>query len=208
MKKVYKNIVFNLLIMLSIAGCSSTSNSISSSISNNEQTSSSTKEGVTEKAIVIYFSATNNTINVANYISNHINSSIFALEPVDEYTSNDLNWTNSNSRVVKEHNDTNRHVELKNVTFEGFDEAKYIFLGAPVWWQELSWVVDDFVKLNDFSNKTIIPFATSASSGIGSSATNLAKNITGNWLEGKRFSSNVSNGTVINWLEELNIKTA
>lgn len=159
---------------------------------------------VEEKAMVIYFSATSHTEKVAKTIAEHIDSPIFELEPVEPYSSSDLNYSNQNSRVVKEHNDPNRHVELKNTSFEGFDTAEYIFLGAPVWWQELSWVVDDFIKLNDFSNKTIIPFATSASSGF--SITNLqsyTENAT--WLNPQRFSSNVNESNVINWVDGLNL---
>lgn len=213
-----KKIAVGLLAIISLSGCfnNNTSNSQTSYTSNsnstinessiNENLSSLTSNDETEnkKAIVVYFSASNNTRKVATYIANKISAPLFELEPVTPYTSPDLNYSNSNSRVVNEHNDENRHVELKNVTFEGFLEADYIFLGAPVWWQELSWVVDDFVKLNDFSNKTIIPFATSASSNY--TTTKLQSYTTNaNWMTPKRFSSSVSENTVTSWIDELNI---
>ena len=57
------------------------------------------------------------------------------------------------------------NIELVDVDFAEFADVDYVFIGAPVWWQKLSWVIEDFVASNDFSNKTIIPFGTSASSG-------------------------------------------
>ena len=132
----------------------STSESESTSVIPPESSSiigSSNNSSNSKNAIVVYFSATNNTKNVALNISSYLNLPIYELEPVNPYTSSDLNYSNQNSRVVKEHNDSNRHVELQTVSFEGYDEADYVFLGAPVWWQELSWVVDDFLKLNDLT---------------------------------------------------------
>ncbi len=158
----------------------------------------------TSNILIVYFSATNHTENVAKTIEKHLEAPIYKLEPVNPYTSEDLNYSNSNSRVVQEHLNENRHVELKTTTFEEFNEAKYIFLGAPVWWQELSWVVDDFVKLNDFSNKTIIPFGTSLSSGF--STTKLESYTTNaTWLAPQRFSSSASESTIISWLDGLNL---
>ncbi len=158
----------------------------------------------TSNIMIVYFSATNHTENVAKTIQKNLEAPIYKLEPVNPYTSEDLNYSNSNSRVVKEHLNENRHVELKTTSFEGFDEAKYVFLGAPVWWQELSWVVDDFVKLNDFSNKTIIPFATSVSSGFSTSKLeSYTTNAT--WLAPQRFSSSASESSIISWLDGLNL---
>ena len=116
----------------------STSESESTSVIPPESSSiigSSNNSSNSKNAIVVYFSATNNTKNVALNISSYLNLPIYELEPVNPYTSSDLNYSNQNSRVVKEHNDSNRHVELQTVSFEGYDEADYVFLGAPVWWQ-------------------------------------------------------------------------
>ncbi len=189
------------LSLLTLASCSGVS---SSSTSNETLSNSSNTELLNTKAIVVYFSATSHTKNVATTISDYINSPIYELEPVNEYTSSDLNYSNQNSRVVLEHNDPSRHVELVTTSFEHFSEATYIFLGAPVWWQELSWVVDDFVKNNDFSSKTIIPFATSASSGF--STTKLQGYTTNaTWLEPQRFSSSASTSTITSWIDNLGI---
>ena len=211
MNKIISNISISLATLFCLASCgnnTTTSTTISSSTSTNNVTSSTTvSSGEIEnnsKAIVVYYSATNNTEKVAQTIAEHINAPLYKLEPVNPYTSADLNYNNSNSRVSIEHNDPNRHVELDTVSFDGFSSAEYVFLGAPVWWQQLSWVVDDFVKLNDFSNKTIIPFGTSASSSF--SVDNLkpyASSAT--WLTRQRFSSRPDESTVTSWVDSLNL---
>lgn len=161
-----------------------------------------------ENAMVVYFSAINNTEVVAQTIARHINAKIYELEPRDAYTSADLNYGNSDSRVVQEHNQIvngNRvNVELVETHFEGFEDAEYIFLGAPVWWQELSWVIESFVSENDFKGKTIIPFGTSSSSSFTlDNLTPLATNAT--WLEPQRFRSRVPESEVISWVDWLDI---
>lgn len=159
------------------------------------------------KSLVAFFSATGSTRKVAGYIANHLNAVTFELEPVNPYTSADLNYNNSESRVSKEHNDANRHVELVSTTVEDFASYSTVFIGYPIWWGIAAWPVNDFVKNNDFTGKTVIPFATSASSGLGSSVS-LLKEMNGNtgtWLDGQRFSSSVSESTVVSWLDGLNI---
>lgn len=185
----------------------STSESESTSVIPPESSSiigSSNNSSNSKNAIVVYFSATNNTKNVALNISSYLNLPIYELEPVNPYTSSDLNYSNQNSRVVKEHNDSNRHVELQTVSFEGYDEADYVFLGAPVWWQELSWVVDDFLKLNDFTGKTIVPFATSSSSGF-STRRYEALAFGATWMQGQRFSSRATSSQIETWIDGLNL---
>ena len=99
------------------------------------------------------------------------------------------------------------NVELKETTFDEFEEANYIFLGAPVWWQQLSWVVENFLLENDFSNKTIIPFGTSSSSSFNlnnlTPLTQDDENVT--YLNPQRFSSNVSSSNVTNWIDSLGL---
>ena len=173
----------------------STSESESTSVIPPESSSiigSSNNSSNSKNAIVVYFSATNNTKNVALNISSYLNLPIYELEPVNPYTSSDLN------------NDSNRHVELQTVSFEGYDEADYVFLGAPVWWQELSWVVDDFLKLNDFTGKTIVPFATSSSSGF-STRRHEALAFGATWMQGQRFSSRATSSQIETWIDGLNL---
>ena len=82
-----------------------------------------------------------------------------------------------------------------------------VLFGYPIWWREASWVVNNFIKNNDFTGKTVIPFCTSTSSGLGDSGTNPEKMAgTGAWLEGRRFSENPSEDSVREWVRGLDLE--
>ena len=161
--------------------------------------------------LVVYFSATGNTEQVANYIAEYMGGDIFELVPVEPYTSADLRWTDDNSRVVHEYAEkqagTLETVELTDVTVENWENYDTVFLGFPIWWYEAAWPVYDFVESNDFTGKTIYTFCTSSSSGLGDSTEVLAAMAGGNgtWLNGRRFSSSASQSTVESWLDTLNL---
>lgn len=157
------------------------------------------------KVLVVYFSATNNTRNVAEKIGENLDADLFEIEPANEYTSEDLDWTNENSRVSKEHNDASlRNVELKNTNVDNWDNYDTVLIGYPIWWGIAAWPVDTFVKNNDFTGKTVIPFCTSASSGLGESGKLLEEEAgTGSWQEGHRFSSGVSNSDIKSFKDSL-----
>lgn len=158
-----------------------------------------------EKTLVVYYSATGNTENVANYIATATDGDLFELEPAEPYSDADLNWTDDSSRVVREHdNPDERDIALVKSTVENWDEYDTIFIGYPIWWGIAAWPVDGFVEANDFTGKTVIPFATSSSSGLGESGELLAEMAdTGDWQEGQRFSSGVSESDVTAWVESL-----
>lgn len=157
------------------------------------------------KTLVVYFSGSGNTERVAGYIAEATGGTLFELVPVTPYTNADLNWTAAGSRVNLEHDDeTLRNIPLVTTTPENFDEYDTVFIGYPIWWGIAAWPVNNFVKSNDFTGKTVIPFATSASSGMGQSGTLLAEMAgTGNWQEGHRFSSGASKSTVEDWVNSL-----
>ena len=135
-----------------------------------------------------------------------VNADIFKLEPVNEYSSADLNWTDSASRVNKEHDDeSKRDITLKSINVPNWDEYDTVFIGYPIWWGIAAWPVNSFVKENDFSEKTVIPFCTSASSPLGESGKLLSEmSGTGVWQNGMRFRSGASESDVKNWLNEIN----
>lgn len=159
------------------------------------------------KTLVVYYSATGNTEAAANYIANAAGGDLFELVPADPYTDEDLDYNDDNSRVSQEYADESlRDVELVSATVDGFEEYSFVYLGYPLWWGEAAWPVNQFVENNDFTGKTVIPFCTSASSGMGNSGQMLEEmSGTGNWLEGQRFSSSVSEEDVRAWIEDLNI---
>ena len=157
--------------------------------------------------LVVYFSATGNTEQAATYIADITGGDLFELEPAEPYTNEDLNYNDDNSRVSQEYADESlRDVELAADTVDNWDSYDTIFIGYPIWWGIAAWPVDGFVEANDFTGKTVIPFCTSASSGIGESGELLAELAgTGDWQEGMRFRSSVSEADVQEWLDSLNL---
>lgn len=219
MKKL-TSILLSLVLVFSFAACSNNSSDNSNTTSSTSQTanapadtSKSTDENTqnsntSSKILVVYYSATGSTKAVAETIADTSGGDLFEITPVDPYTSDDLNWTNDNSRVSVEHNDeSKRDVELTQVTPDNWDDYDTVFVGYPIWWGIAAWPVNNFVKGNDFSGKTVIPFCTSSSSGLGQSGDLLADMAgTGDWQDGERFSSGASSSNVESWVNGLDLK--
>lgn len=189
---------------------SSSESEVSSEVSSEAPVSSQAQAedtGSGSSVLVVYYSATGNTAQVAQYIADSTGGDLFEIQPVEPYTDDDLNWTDDNSRVSQEHADESlRDVELVADTADNWDQYDTVFIGYPIWWGIAAWPVDGFVETNDFSGKTVIPFCTSSSSGLGESGQLLADMAgTGDWQEGQRFSSGVSEEDVQSWVEELGL---
>lgn len=209
------------LMMFSLAACGQSSSTATTSSQNSSNTGSATQqtgsapEGTQTadttsgngKVLVVYYSASGNTARVAKDIADTAGADIFEITPTEPYTSDDLDWTNEDSRVSREHEDESlRDVPLTTTEVENWDEYDTVFIGYPIWWAIAAWPVDNFVKNNDFTGKTVIPFATSASSGMGQSGELLSEMAgTGDWQEGQRFSSGASQSDVADWVNELNL---
>lgn len=177
-----------------------------------QNTNTSSEEGNTDKpaegkTLVVYFSATGTTEKVAGMIAEATGGDLFELEPVNPYTDEDLNWRDTGSRVCREHdNESERTVELVSTKADGFQDATVVYVGYPIWWGIAAWPVNDFIKNNDFSGKTVIPFCTSSSSGLGDSGKLLEEMAgSGNWLDGERFSSSVSAEDIKEWINSLGL---
>ena len=166
-----------------------------------------TTDSETGKTLVVYYSASGRTRTVAETIAETAGADLFEIVPDEPYTSADLDWTNDDSRVSREHdNESLRDVELVKVTPDNWDSYDTILIGYPIWWGIAAWPVDNFVKGNDFSGKTVIPFCTSSSSGLGQSGTLLEQMAgTGTWQEGQRFSSGASASEVQDWVNSLGL---
>ena len=158
-----------------------------------------------KKMLVVYYSAQSHTKAVAEKIAQNLNADIFEIIPEQAYTSADLDWTDNNSRVSKEHNDESlRNVKLMTTKVENWENYDTVLIGYPIWWGIAAWPVNVFVKVNDFTGKTVIPFCTSGSSGLGQSGELLKQEAkSGNWLTGHRFSSNASDVDITNWTDSL-----
>ncbi len=208
MKKL-TSILLALVLVFSFAACSNNSdNSASTANSTTESSDNNTNSSSNSKILVVYYSATGSTKGVAETIANTAGADLFEITPVDPYTSDDLNWTNDNSRVSVEHNDEGkRDVPLTKTTPDNWADYDTVFIGYPIWWGIAAWPVNNFVKGNDFSGKIVIPFCTSASSGLGQSGDLLADMAdTGNWQDGERFSSGASSSNVKSWVNGLDLK--
>ena len=194
--------------MISGCGFSSNKNQEEKSpnvVNDNSDKKSTETDSEIGKAIVVYYSASGYTKEAANIIAKDINADVFELKPIEPYTDDDLNWRDDNSRVTKEHeNADSRNVELTTTTVDNWDSYDTVFVGYPIWWGIAAWPIDGFVKANDFTGKTVIPFCTSTSSGIGDSGNLLAEMAgTGNWLEGERFRSDAAEKDIQKWVEGL-----
>ena len=199
----------------SASAAGSTSTSVSSSAAASSQAASAASApseaastaATTGKTLVVYYSATGTTEGVAQTIAETTGADLFEVVPAQPYTADDLNWTNNDSRVSREHNDESlRNVELSTTTVDGWDEYDTVFIGYPIWWGIAAWPLTSFVAANDFTGKTVIPFCTSASSGFGQSGDLLAELAdTGTWLDGQRFSSGSSESDIANWVNGLSV---
>ena len=219
-------LLLSVVLVLSLAACGSANKPASSTTQ--PETSAPTEQPATEpsessstapaesepetqpetgKTLVVYYSASGNTERVAKDIAEAAGADLFEIVPAELYTSDDLNWTNPDSRVSREHDDESlRDVPLTTTEVPDWDSYDTVFIGYPIWWGIAAWPVDTFVKNNDFTGKTVIPFATSSSSGMGQSGSLLADMAgTGEWQEGQRFASGVSGDDVQSWVNGLGL---
>lgn len=121
---------------------------------NSENTTDTTENTSTGngKILVVYYSASGNTKDVAEKIAKITEADLFEIEPVEPYTDDDLDWTDDDSRVSREHDDESlRDVELVSTTVDNWDSYDTVYIGYPIWWGIAAWPVDNFVKKNDFT---------------------------------------------------------
>ena len=156
-----------------------------------------------KKVLVTYFSCTGNTGKIAGFIVDELDAEIWQITPETPYTAADLDYNDNASRTTREQNDASARPGISGV-IENMADYDVIFLGYPIWHGQAPKILYTFVESYDLSGKTVIPFCTSGSSGIGSSATNLSSSAANaTWLPGNRFSGTASRDTVVNWLQGL-----
>jgi len=155
-----------------------------------------------KKVLVAYFSASGVTKALAERLSKAISADLFEIVPEIPYTNADLNWQDSKSRSSVEMNDRSCRppIKYKVENLGGYD---VIFVGFPIWWYREPSIIDTFMEAYDFSGKTVVPFATSGSSGMGDSGKNMkalsnAANVPG----GKRFSAGAAESELSKWAAE------
>lgn len=206
--KIFKitSILFLCTISLMVTACCSSSNKDLSDENLNENDVKE-KELTTSdnNVLVVYFSATGTTRKVATSIEDILSADIYEIVPEIPYTEEDLAYY-TNGRADKEQDDNSSRPNIADNSIS-IDEYDTILLGYPIWHGQAPRIINTFLETYDFSNKTIIPFCTSHSSGIGSSATNL-QSLTSEssiWLEGRRFDDTTEKEEIQQWLLEFDM---
>lgn len=176
-----------------------------------EQSVSTTTEEIppsepeSAKILVAYFSATNTTKGVAQKIANAVNADLYEITPQQPYTSDDLNYHNDSSRSSIEMNDPNARPAISGSVAD-MEQYDIVFVGYPIWWGDAPRIMSTFVESYSFSDKTVVPFCTSASSGVGSSASNIERQAgSGNWLSGTRLNGSASDSDISSWVNGLGL---
>ena len=155
--------------------------------------------------LVIYFSRTGNTEKIAEYLIELTEADSYVIEAAVPYTDADIKYQDDSCRANKEQNDKTVRPEIAN-PIESVESYDTIFLGYPIWWGQEPRIIDTFLESYDFSDKTVIPFCTSASSGIATSEKNIKALVPiGNQLEGKRFSASATKNDVSEWYKSLDL---
>jgi len=208
MKKILL-ILLTLCMMIGLAACSGSNTSDEAAGTDNEmasteeQTSEAEGNDSENSTLVVYFSVTGNTRGVAEKIADITGADVYEIKAAKEYTSEDIDYDNSDSRTTHEQNDSSARPEIGSdtISLEGYTT---IYIGYPIWWGQEPRIMDTFVESYDFDGITMIPFCTSGSSDIGQSGQNLADNAgSGSWLEGKRFASDASEDEIRTWIDGL-----
>ncbi|MBR1841633.1 MAG: NAD(P)H-dependent oxidoreductase [Alphaproteobacteria bacterium] len=155
-----------------------------------------------KKVLVAYFSATGTTAGVADKLAKVTGGELFEIKPAQPYSEADLDWRNNQSRSSVEMADMNSRPKIASKV-ENMSQYNVVFIGFPIWWYREPSIIDTFMESYDFAGKTVIPFATSGSSGMGKSGENMQKLApNAKVFEGKRFPANVSEEVLKTWADE------
>ena len=184
-------LLLSVVLVLSLAACGSAN-----------KPASSTTQPENGKTLVVYYSASGNTERVAKDIAEAAGADLFEIVPTEVYTSEDLNWTNSDSRVSREHDDESlRDVPLTTTEVPDWDSYDTVFIGYPIWWDLAPRIINTFIESHDLKGKTVIPFATSGGSTLAGSAAALKKTYPAlNWREG-RLLNRADEKSIRNWVD-------
>lgn len=161
------------------------------------------------RVLAVYFSNTGNTEGIAEHLQAILSAELYCITPETAYTAADLDYTDDSSRANREQANAAARPAITG-SVEDMEQYDVVFLGYPIWHGQAPRIISTFLESYDFSGKTIVPFCTSGSSPIGSSAENLHSLAPdADWLEGRRFSGAASYETVEDWISELDLpKTA
>ena len=193
-----------LAAMALMAGCGgSDSGKAASGDAAAKKTAEAAAPAPTSKTLVVYYSASGSTKAVAESIAKDTGADIFELVPKNQYTSDDLNYNDNNSRANREMNDASVRPELAGDKID-LDSYDAIYLGYPIWWGTAPRIVESFLDSYSCDGKTIYLFCTSGSSGAEKSLKDLQKLYPKiNFAAADRFNAKASDTDVSNWLSRL-----
>lgn len=217
MKKVTLLIVLILIVIFSLVGCNQSETVETQSVTSaSENQTTAMEEGADGKSdkeskrenksniLVVYFSVTDTTKGIAEDAANILDADLYEIVPEEPYTDADIDY-NTDCRANREQNDTFSRPEIVG-SIENFSQYETVILGYPIWHGQAPRIISTFLESYDFTDKTILPFCTSHSSGIGSSASNLhALAESANWMDGRRFPAGTEKKEILSWLAELQI---
>lgn len=155
-----------------------------------------------KKILVAYFSASGVTAAVAKKIAAAANGDLFEIKPAIPYTPADLNWMDKNSRSSVEMKDPSSRPEIAE-KLSSVDDYDTIFLGFPIWWYVAPTIISTFLENYDFSGKTIVPFATSGSSGLGKTVDVLKTVCPSAKFEQGKLMNHLSDKELEKWVNEI-----
>ena len=201
MKRMLSTIIA-LVMIFSLAACSHSKNTEETSDGKAARAVQGQEETMGTKTLVVYFSCSGTTKTLAEYAAESLGADLYEIVAEQPYTDEDLAYY-TNGRADQEQEDPSVRPAISG-NVENMEEYDRIILGYPIWHGQAPRIISTFLESYDFSGKTILPFCTSHSSGIGSSADNLhslcADSVT--WLEGNRFGSETTKSEIESWLEE------
>ena len=202
----YLSVILSVLLLtFALCACTSDSREETPNEAAAQETDDKNTQESNGKILVAYFSATGNTKAVAEKTAELTNADIFEIVPSVPYTEADLNYGDDNSRTTAEQNDDSARPEIAGKV-ENMEDYDTVFIGYPIWWGQAPKIMYTFLEGYDFNGKTIIPFCTSGSSPIGSSAENMHSLTTGaDWLEGQRFEGGASEDEISKWIDTLRL---
>lgn len=165
--------------------------------------------------VILYFSGTGTTKAAAQKIKTKTKGKLLEIKAAEPYTEDDLDYSNDDSRVTKEHESADSPAEstvrpdIANLSAikKAVKKADVVYIGYPIWWGEAPHIVYNLVENVSLNGKTVVPFCTSISSGLGSSASNLKNSAQVSsktkWLKGRNFYDVPSQKTVNKWINGL-----
>ena len=157
------------------------------------------------KTLVAFFSATGTTGVAATKLAKILNADIYEIIPKIPYTNEDLDWKDDNSRSsIEMKRDIYGRPTIGGTPVENIEQYDNIFLCYPIWWYRNPTIINTFVESYDFTGKNIVLFATSGSTGFGSSVESLEGSAPGAHIrEGLMLNGQVNESEIKNIMNKL-----